>query len=715
MKTLISFSIPLLMALGLIQNPTTLPHSSTADAGLTSFSQSSTFHNTTLPFELKLPALFQDHLVLQQQSTAPIWGWGVPGSVVTLQPSWIEPVQVSVTEQGTWTVAIQTLSWASAPGPHQLTISSEGRSIQIQDILFGEVWLASGQSNMEMPLRGWPPSDPIANSDAEIAYASNPLIRMFTVRRAVSFEPATDVKGEWRTTTPEHAADFSATAYFFARELHNEVGVPIGIVHSSWGGTPAESWTPLAVLPSVPGYESIEDEIADAQPQMKAFEQWLSALPQRSIQELRARNPERPFVGLDLEDRHLANLEEEDSEWLQTTVPSSFESVFGEFDGIVWYRKSFTLSQDQINAIQESDALELHLGAVDDMDVAYLNGTLIGGMETEGNWQVPRVYTFPATLLRTGKNVLSVRVLDTQGGGGIRGSEPVTIARNDSPWVLLDGEWKAKPIAIIRDDMIYRYGENETSFEAMPSAGIQLNQYSPAMLFHGMIAPLIPFKIRGAIWYQGESNVGRGVQYQTLFRTMIQGWREAWDQGDYPFYYVQIAPYNYDDPSGDATAELREAQRLTLQTENTGMVVTTDIGNPVNIHPANKQEVGRRLSLWALSKEYEKDRVYTGPLFREMQQEGNHLILQFDFVNGGFTTGLDATTNRKFEPIRGFEIAGADGVYYPATAQIDGATIRLHSESVSSPILVRYGWAASPDLNLFNGVGLPASPFQAGL
>lgn len=683
------------MALGLMQNTAILP-------------------SPNVPSELKLPALFQDHMVLQQQSTTPVWGWGKPGTVIDIQPSWSDPVQVNVTEKGEWKVEISTPSWESAPGPHQLTISSEGRSIQIEDILFGEVWLASGQSNMEMPLRGWPPRDPIANSEEEIANASYPLIRMFTVRRAVSFTPANDVKGEWLVSMPEQAADFSATAYFFARELHNELGVPIGILHSSWGGTPAESWTPLSVLPSVPGFESIHEEIAKAQPQIHEFERWLSQLPTTSIQELRKQEPQLPFVGLDLQDLHLAKLEvadvdEEDADWISTTVPSSFESVFGEFDGIVWYRKSFYLSRDQLDAIQADDQIELNLGPVDDMDVTYLNGTRIGGMETEGNWQVPRVYSIPRDLFRDGKNVLSVRVLDTQGGGGIRGDGPVQISRNNSPWISLDGEWKAKPIAIIRDDQIYRYGEDETSFEAMPEVGIQMNQYSPAMLFHGMIAPLIPYKIRGAIWYQGESNVGRGVQYQTLFPAMIRSWRSEWNQGDFPFYFVQIAPYKYDDPTGHATAELREAQRKSLQTVNTGLVVTTDIGNPENIHPANKQEVGRRLSLWALSKVYEKDRKYSGPLLREMRVEYNRLILHFDYAEGGLTT------NHNSESVKGFEIAGEDEIYYPATAEIDGSTIRLRSASVSSPIHVRFGWTASPDGNLFNDEGLPASPFQAKL
>jgi len=736
---------------------------------------------------LRIHSLFSDGAVLQQDSSVPVWGWGTPGSDVTVrliralnetaEPGEVgepgkspdagehasfEEATTSVQSDGTWILTLQTpKAIPHDPDPSfSMIVTSGSDTLRIQNLLPGEVWLASGQSNMEMPLRGWPPSDPILNSEAVIASAKDPYFRMFTVERKAAIRPPINPKGNWAMYSPETAPDFSATATFFALRLREELGVPVGILHSSWGGTPAESWTPLEDLQTVPGFESLDQDFEQAAPALAQFEMWLVGLEAMPVESLRLQNPSAPFEGLDLGDLALADPQYDDSSWMTMPIPSSFETHFGEFDGVIWFRTSFFLTDVQMTEIrrnsgdlgdlggqilknptssdiaQDSDqqALTLYLGPIDDMDVTYLNGTKIGGLETEGNWQVPRVYSVPASLLRVGKNHLAVRVLDTQGGGGIFGSNPVELRLGNRVLASLKSPWKAKPVALIRDHQIYRFGEGDQSFDAMPDVGLHLNQYTGSLLFNGMIAPLVPYAIRGVIWYQGESNVGRGEQYETLFPTMIQSWRRAWatheraaskmptgeiPTNEMPFYYVQIAPYNYDDPSGDATARLREAQRKTMTLPGTGMVVTTDIENPTNIHPANKQDVGERLARWALAREYGKAIDVSGPMITEARLESGTIQLHFDFAKSGLMSGQVSEWESKTSAggiVRGFEVIDTEGNQWPAEGIIEGSTVIINWSRLgladATPAEVRFGWAPAPEVNLFDRSGLPASPFR---
>ena len=727
---------------------------------------------------LQIHTLFSDGAVLQQDSSVPVWGWGTPGSDATVrliralnetaepgeagesaespdagEYAYFEEATTTVQSDGTWMLSIRVPKAVPYdPDPSfSMIVTSGSDTLHIQNLLAGEVWLASGQSNMEMPLRGWPPTDPILNSEAVIASAKDPHFRMFTVERKAAMRPPINPKGNWAIYSPETAPDFSATATFFALRLREELGVPVGILHSSWGGTPAESWTPLEDLRTVPGFESLDEEFERAIPAMEQFETWLNGLEAVTVESLRLQNPSAPFEGLDLGDLALADPSHNDSAWVTIPVPSSFESHFGEFDGVIWFRTSFFLTDGQRAEIlsraggqektpDSSPALALHLGPIDDMDVTYLNGAKIGGLETEGNWQVPRVYFVPASLLRVGENHLAVRVLDTQGGGGIFGSNPVELRLGNRVLASLKSPWKAKPVALIRDHQIYRFGEDDQSFDSMPDVGLHLNQYTGSLLFNGMIAPLVPYAIRGVIWYQGESNVGRGEQYETLFPTMIQSWRRAWatheraaskqrasgatsidvvPNSEMPFYYVQIAPYNYDDPSGDATARLREAQRNTMTLPGTGMVVTTDIGNPTNIHPANKQAVGERLARWALAREYGIAIDVSGPMIAEARLESGTIQLQFDFAESGLMSGQVSEWESKTPAgaiLRGFEVIDTEGNRWPVDGIIEGSTVIINWSRLgladATPTEVRFGWAPVPEIDLFDRNGLPASPFR---
>jgi sialate O-acetylesterase len=342
------------------------------------------------------------------------------------------------------------------------------------------------------------------------------------------------------------------------------------------------------------------------------------------------------------------------------------------------------------------------------MDATYINGEKVGSSLKSGMWQMKREYIVPAGLLKVGKNIIAIRVYDLLGGGGIYGKEGIRLNSKNAknPSINLDGEWKYLPIAEIMNKKIYAYGKKETSFANRPKLFFSINQSTPTVLYNAMIYPIVPYTIQGVIWYQGEGNVNKAFEYRKLFPAMIECWRNVWSQGDFPFYYVQIAPWTYGEKIPSNSAELREAQLLSLKVPNTGMVVTTDIGDRTTIHPANKQEVGRRLALWALAKTYGRDSLtFSGPLFEKIDIEGNKITVHFTQTNGGLFS--------KGGPLTYFEIAGDDQIYVPAKAEIIGETVEVWSDKINKPVAVRFGWNENANPNLYNGAGLPASPFRS--
>jgi sialate O-acetylesterase len=346
------------------------------------------------------------------------------------------------------------------------------------------------------------------------------------------------------------------------------------------------------------------------------------------------------------------------------------------------------------------------------MDATYVNGQKVGGLAGPGYWNVSREMVIPASLLRKGKNTIAIRIIDTAGGGSVGG--PVELVNEKGESISLKGDWKRAVIAEIYMDKFHIYGL-EHKIEDRPNF-LQINPNLPSVLFNGMINPLVPYAIKGAIWYQGESNVGRDEQYRRLFPAMITDWREQW-QEQFPFYFVQIAPYRYTtDPSMQVSQKLREAQRVSLKTPKTGMVVTLDIGNPTNIHPGNKHDVGWRLAGLALDNDYGRDIVSSGPLFKglsrsddslvmEMNRTEPSLVLTFDHVGSGLMAGDSGLTE--------FEIAGADGVFVPANATISGKTVLVTAKGIDEPQFVRYAWKDDSSASLFNEEGLPASSFSS--
>ncbi len=626
---------------------------------------------------IQMPAMFSSNMVLQQGIPVPFWGTASPGGTVTIKINDLE-AKATVTEDSTWRIDFP--AFESYGGPYTVEIKGK-ESLVLENVMVGEVWLCSGQSNMEMPLAGW---GKILNFEQEITNANHPNIRLLTVARTMKNTPQTNIVSDgWVECSPQTIPEFSATAYFFGRHLNQNLDIPIGLIHSSWGGTLAEAWTSAASLATLPDFkdrvnltQAEVDQSFEAQMQKyeRDMQNW-NARIEAIIHETQGNGPD--WQSPDLDTRS----------WNYMNLPVLWEKAGLEnFDGIVWFHKEISLSAEQAR----TDA-EIQLGPIDDVDITFINGTQIG---TTGTYNAKRIYSIPASVLKAGKNLIAIQVLDTGGGGGIWGSpqEMKLVPGSGSP-IRLDGLWK------------YKVGLEMASIPPQPQSPQSPHRLS--VLYNGMIHPLVPFAIRGAIWYQGESNAGRAYQYRDLFKTMIQDWRSKWNQGDFPFIFTQLANYKAykDQPGEDEWAELREAQLMALDLPNTGMAITIDIGNADDIHPKNKQDVGKRLALNALNSVYGKtDVVPCGPLYKSSTVEDGKIRISFDQVDGG----LEA----KGGALKGFAIAGNDKKWVWANAAIDGETVVVSSPSVANPVAVRYAWQSNPRCNLYNKAGLPASPFR---
>ncbi len=638
------------------------------------------FSTVSLSAKIALPAIFSDDMVLQQQTNAPIWGKATPGKKVEIMTSWNKKTYSTTADsEGNWKMQLST---PSAGGPYSITIS-DGQQTVLNNVMIGEVWLCSGQSNMEMPLAGW---GKIWNYEQEIAAADYPNIRLLHADRNCSTQPLSDLKvskGGWQVCSPATIAGFSSTAYFFGRNLHQNMNrVPIGLIHASWGGTIAEAWTSGESLEMMPDFKEAVQQISSNTNQQSEAE-YQEKLKQWNEQFNAADN------GLKNNIPAWADPHWNDDDWATMKLPGVWEQQKGltNLDGIVWFRYRFDVPASMINK-----DLELTLSKIDDNDITYFNGTPIGA--TQGA-SLARKYTVPAHLVKNGQAVLSIRVTDTGGNGGVYGEDKNMTLRTqaDSTNVIsLANNWKYK----ISVDM-----------SQLPPAPVSPNNPNrPTVLYHAMIHPIVPYAIKGAIWYQGESNAGRAYQYRELFPLMIQDWRKQW-RSDFPFYFVQLANYmeRQPDPQESDWAELREAQLRTLHLKNTGMAVTIDIGDANDIHPKNKQEVGNRLALAARAKTYGENIAYSGPVYKTYSIENSRIRISFDQTNNGLKT-------KDNQPLKGFSIAGPDHQFHWADAVIEGDQVVISSPAVSFPIAVRYAWGNNPECNLVNGAGLPASPFR---
>lgn len=622
---------------------------------------------------VRLPAIFSDHMVVQRDVPVVMWGWADPGGSVTVSMGQTE-ASTRVGSDGTWRVELPPVP---AGGPYEIRVVGSD-TLTFKDVLAGEVWIGSGQSNMEWPLAS------VNNADQEIAAARYPQIRLFTVERAVSPRPEVDVVSEgWKVTSPETVGGFSAVAYFFGRELHQELGVPIGLINSSWGGTVAEAWTSREALRQIPDFHEVLERVEHLADSIdlinQDFDERLAAWTQKVAAEDVGFKDSTPWYQPELDE----------ASWEEMDVPILWESAgLPGFDGVVWYRKTFELTPEQAGG-----DLTLHLGPIDDIDSTWVNGVPVGSTSI---YNRARIYPIEAGILMPGRNTITVRVIDTGGGGGFFGRPDemaLTAGEDASDMVVsLAGPWKYK-VAL--------------DFTALPPPPVRMSlENTPTTLFNAMIAPLTPYPIQGVIWYQGESNAGRAYQYRKLFPTLIDDWRSQWDNVDMPFLFVQLANFmavQKEPVEPSEWAELREAQSRTLSLPRTAMAVTIDIGEADDIHPRNKQDVGRRLALAALAKVYGRGVEYSGPVYRLMRREGSTAHIVFDHAEG-----LHAREGE----VKGFAIAGPDRRFVAANARIEGNTVIVSSPEVAEPVAVRYGWANNPVVNLYNAAGLPASPFR---
>jgi sialate O-acetylesterase len=630
---------------------------------------------------LTVADLYGDNMVIQADAPIHIWGSGTPGAQVQVLFREQE-ASGRVSGEGLWNLQLNPESASPLSGGSDSLVIRSGKDQQVfRNVLVGEVWVCSGQSNMEMPLiSNWAS---LNNAEEEVREAGYPGLRLFTVQRGISFQPVDTLVSEgWMECSPGTVPGFSATAYFFGRELYRTLGVPVGLIHSSWGGTVAEAWTSANSLKDFPGFAEQVRHMSEKAASMDSVRANYESELRQQAAEIAVLD-----IGIEGTDTLFGRGDMDVSGWTAMDLPRMWEETeLGVFDGSAWFVKEVELDESMAGS-----ELTLCYGAPDDWDEAWVNGVRVGG---SSEWDVPREYPIPSGVAHQGMNKIVIRVMDTGGGGGFMGeAKHFALKSSSGSSISLARGWKAHKGFDFRD------------VKTIPVSPFNPNQ--PAVLYNAMIHPLLPFHIRGAIWYQGESNAGRAFQYRSLFRTMIRDWRTQWDQGDFPFYFVQLANYmqRNEKPVEDSWAELREAQAMALQEPNTGMAVAIDIGDALDIHPGNKQEVGRRLALNALAQVYNHDVPFSGPMYAGMEIKGNMIELSFDHVLDGLHTSDNG-------PLTGFSICGEDHKFVWANARITGNKVEVSAPGISSPVAVRYAWSSNPACNLVNSAGLPASPFR---
>lgn len=614
--------------------------------------------------DVRLHGIFGDHMVLQREVSVRVWGWASAGEAieVTFRK---QQKRVVADHQGGWAVRLDP---EAAGGPHELVVSGHN-TLRVRDVLVGEVWLCTGQSNMEWALKD------SQDGPAEVAAANRPQIRHVKIPHRTAMQPMDDLETvAWQPSHPDTAGGFSAIGYYFAQKLHQELGVPVGLINVSWGGTNIETW--------------MSREAFQAHRELRVVLPGLPVTPEAYVAQHRTRSMalvqrwQADFTGSEdtfaWKDRDYP-----DSGWGELNAPGIWETQgLDGFDGKLWYRRAVDLS-----AIQTGKSASLHLGLIDDCDETFVNGQKVGG---QCAWDTPRRYDLAPGLLIPGRNVIAVRVTDNGGGGGFYGVTASMKLMLGHEEIGLAGTWKARVEA------------------PMEKSAPHVNDL-PSLAFNAMLNPLVGFGVRGALWYQGESNVSRAAQYESSFPLLIADTRKRWGQGDFPFLYVQLAaflPLEKNTLAGSTWAELREAQRKTLAVRNTGMAVATDIGDAFDIHPRNKREVGLRLARIALKDSYGRRLQASGPTLINTRRVGNQMELRFSNVAQGLLV--------KGDRLQGFAIADSARQFRPAEARVAGRdTIVVSNADVKRPRAVRFGWVDNPqENNLFNSEGLPASPFR---
>ena len=644
--------------------------------------------------EVRLPAIFSDHAVLQKTAHVPVWGKADPGEKVTVTLD-TNTASATAGENGRWSLDLNLKD--SGTGPYVMTVEGKNK-LTLSDIVVGEVWLASGQSNMERLLKE------TTDAEAEIAQPENPMIRQFKVTHQASKDPVDDIQGQWKIASPTTRADFSAVAYYFSKKLLGELKVPVGVINSTWGGTPSEAWTSAEALDSVPDLKQAREMKSQFPAQRKAWADAMTAWMKETGREDRPATNEAAFAGTDVDT----------SSWVPLTLPGEVKAPGLPATGAVWIR------QDVMIPAKSSGDPWVNF-PLDGYDTVYWNGRKIAQTTVEtfqglGHARArDNSYIIRSDEILPGTNVLAIRLFEPAGSARMPSLPQIGNTK-------LGKEWLAKAE--------FEFPSPATGKPAPePPRSAGQPQHQSARLFNGMINPLVPYALRGVIWYQGESNADRAYQYRTAFPLMIGDWRKQWNREDLPFYFCQLANFGpkRTEPGDSSWAELREAQTGALSFTNTGQALLIELGESDDIHPRNKKDPGERLALIALARDYGKAIPYSGPVFDSMKIEGGKVILSFKQTAGGLvarplpeTYDVELRLGRTAPLVRnspgsqleGFAICGEDKNWVWADAKIEGDTVVVYSPKVPSPVAVRYAWADNPTCNLYNGAGLPAVPFR---
>lgn len=633
---------------------------------------------------LRIPAIFSEYMVIRSDCLNPIWGWSIAEADVHIRFH-NQIIKTTADRAGKWRTELPSVP---PGGPYELEISSGSERIGFSDVLAGEVWLCSGQSNME-----WSVSM-AGNSEKEISEANHPQVRLLNIPRLARAEVQSDVIGAWQICSPSTARDFSAVAYYFGREMHQNHKVPVGLINSSWGGTIAEAWTEWEFLKSEPSFaDFIRSYEALVQGDPENWERLNDLiLDWQKIERYQDPGNRAYFRGW-------ADLEADESEWGNFSAPGLWLEQDMHQQGAVWFRKTIVIPEEWTD-----HDLILSLGALHDFDVTYFNAERVGGLgkETSEAWKTPRYYRIPASLVHAGKaNTIAIRVFVEFDQGGFTGKGPLAIYREGTPaasGISLNGPWKYRA----------EYAFDAAIPPRIPSQTAGPNcQNSPSNLYNGMIAPLTPYGLTGVIWYQGESNAERAEQYKILFCRMIESWRKAFEKADLPFLFVLLANFQslQKEPMEQGWGEIREAQLEALKLPHTGMASALDVGEADDIHPKDKQTVGHRLALTARALIHHEPIEYSGPTFDGFQRDESRVRIMFSHVGSGLIT-------RDGEPLRGFGVREAGSSWHWADSVFEGQTVVLSHPDILKIEEVCYGWASNPIGNLSNKEGLPATPFR---
>jgi sialate O-acetylesterase len=618
--------------------------------------------------QIRLPRLISDGMILQRELPVRVWGWASPGENILLDFN-NRQYKTAADKAGSWEIMLAPVS---AGGPYEMKFTASNK-VEVKDIFFGDVWVCSGQSNMEFMMERLLPL-----FETQLPGTDNPLIRMFRVPQNYNFKAVQYdfPSGGWQKATPESVLKFSAVAWYFADELYKKYHVPVGLINASLGGSPAEAWISEDAVKEFPAYyaelqkfknDSLIVRI-EAQDK-KRSDEWYKLL---NTKDRGYSDTLNPWYKGDMRS----------TEWMDMEVPGFWANTpLGAVNGVVWFRKEINVPASMVDKPER-----LILGCIVDADYAFINGIQVGNT---GYMYPSRKYAVAPGILHEGKNIIVVRIISNKGKGGFVAGKSYELVSQDER-LDLKGTWQ------------YRLGAVMDPLE-----GQTFVRWKPVGLFNAMIAPLVNYTIKGAVWYQGESNTSRYAEYTKLLNTLISDWRGKWDQGNFPFLFVQLPNYMEakTQPSESEWALFRDAQMKALAVPVTGMVVTYDIGEWNDIHPLNKKDVGVRLALAAGKVAYGDQKVvFSGPIYNEYKIKGNKVSISF--LNTG--TGLMARGGE----LKCFSVAAADGKFVWAKAVIQNDSVLVWSDEIQHPVSVRYAWADNPEgANLYNKEGLPAAPF----